>query len=685
MELLAPAGSEEALIAAVQSGADAVYIGGSRFSARSFAKNFDNSKMKEMIDYCHLRGVSVHVAANTLVKENEVKSYLDYIGNLNEMGADAVIIQDIGMAKAVSKRYPDLPIHASTQMTCASLETAKVLENAGFSRIVLARELDYEAIKRIANGVKTEIEVFVHGAICMCYSGQCLMSSMIGSRSGNRGMCAQPCRLPYKFLQNGKDVNKGYLLSPKDMCLVNHLEELKKIGVSSLKIEGRLKRAEYVSSVVGVFRKCLDEKRTATNSEYNELLDAFNRSGFTDGYFVNKTGRGMMTYDNPSNVAENKFTDEALKRCRADIENKRIPVKIEANLSEYKPLMLKITDIDGKHVTVSGDVIAEIAQNKPLTEERLKDQLLKLGQTPFVADSVDVYLDDGIILPISEINSVRRKAIDELIKKRISIKDRKINDYNPDFKNISVKNPFLSAKVRNIEQAKVCIDNGIKRIYAPLDVIKSLCDYRDSVEFIQFMPVIDKEGKNNVEVIGDSILVSSLGQTNVKDKKYYADYRLNVFNSFSLDALEDFSCVTLSPELSINEINSLRKSIDTELIVYGRLPLMTFENCPVKAHSKCDRGKSYNELIDRMNERFVLMCGEGCFCELLNSKPIYMADKFSDLKDLDIKSFRLDFTVEKEDECQFVINEYKKALNGEKTKPAKENTFTRGHFYKKVD
>ena len=205
MELLAPAGSQEALIAAVQSGADAVYIGGSRFSARSSAKNFDNSAMKEMIDYCHIRGVSVHVAANTLIKENEINSYLDYIGELNEMGVDAVIIQDLGMAKLVLKKYPDLPIHASTQMTCASLNTAKVLEEAGFSRIVLARELDYSSIEKIVSGVHAEIEVFVHGAICMSYSGQCLMSSMIGGRSGNRGMCAQPCRLPYKFLQNGRN------------------------------------------------------------------------------------------------------------------------------------------------------------------------------------------------------------------------------------------------------------------------------------------------------------------------------------------------------------------------------------------------------------------------------------------------------------------------------------------------
>lgn len=684
MELLAPAGSQEALIAAVQSGTDAVYLGGSRFSARSSAKNFDISNMREMINYCHIRGVSVHIAANTLIKENEISSYLDYIGELNEMGVDAVIIQDIGMAKAVFKSYPDLPIHASTQMTCASVNTAKMLEEAGFSRIVLARELDYASIEKIARSVNAEIEIFVHGAICMSYSGQCLMSSMIGGRSGNRGMCAQPCRLPYKFLQNGKDVNKGYLLSPRDMCLINHLEKLKEIGVNSLKIEGRLKRAEYVSAVVGVYRKCLDEERNSTFEEYNELLDAFNRSGFTDGYFVKKTGKAMMSYENPSNVSENKFTDDAKNRCRSEQELKKIPIIIEASLAKYKPLIMKITDIEGNSATVSGKVSAEIAINKPLTKERLCEQLSKLGQTPFYADCTKVNIDDGIIIPISEINNIRRNAVEKLIKKRTIKKKRRVNDYTPNINNVEVSNPILSAKVRNIQQARICINKGIKRIYAPFEVIKKLEEYSNNIEFIQVMPPIDKEG-TNFEALCDSLLISSLGQTANSDKKYYADYRLNVFNSYSLDALRNFSCVTISPELTINEIKSIKKPVDTELIVYGRIPLMTFENCPVRAHSKCDGGKSYNELVDRMNESFVLMCGEGCFSELLNSKPIYMADKFSDLKNLGIKSFRLDFTVENEKECENIIEEYQNAFVGNKANSVKENTFTRGHFYKKVD
>ncbi len=680
MELLAPAGSREALIAAVQSGADAVYIGGSRFSARSSAKNFSKEIMQEMIDYCHIRGVMVHVAANTLIKEDEINSYLDYIDELNDMGVDAVIIQDIGMAKAVKMMYPDLPIHASTQMTCASVNTAKKLEEAGFSRIVLARELDYESIKKIIDSVNVEIEVFVHGAICMSYSGRCLMSSMIGGRSGNRGMCAQPCRLPYKFLQNGKNVNKGYLLSPKDMCLVNHLEKLYEIGVSSLKIEGRLKRAEYVSSVVGVYRKCIDERRKATAGEYKELLDAFNRSGFTDGYFVDKKGREMMSYDNPSNISQNQFTDEAKKRCIEGNELKKVPVNVEAELKLGKALRVSITDDKGNYVNAFGEIKAEIALNKPLDKERLSQQLSKLGNTPFNIEELHIEMDEGIVIPIGEINSVRRDAVEKLINIRKSNDIRRKENVLFDIENKIYEKPLLTAKVRNAEQARVCINNDIERIYAPLDVIKEFSEYSD--RFVAIMPVIDRYEK---ETEFNSLLISSLGQAVDKSKKYYADYRFNVYNSLSLKALQNFECVTLSPELTINEIRKIKKPIDTELIVYGKIPLMTFENCPVRANSVCDKGKSYNELVDRMNEKFTLMCTEGCFCELLNSKPIYMADKIDDVKKIGVKFLRLDFTTENETECVKIIKNYKNALENKNADSLIENTFTRGHFYKKID
>lgn len=686
MELLAPAGSVEALVAAVQSGADAIYFGANKFSARSSAKNFSIESMKEWIDYCHIRGVSLHLAANTLIKENEILEYLDYIKKANELGVDAVIIQDLGMASVVKKICPDLEIHASTQMTCASLKTAKKLEEIGFSRIVLARELDKDSIKKIADGTKAQIEVFVHGAICMCYSGQCQMSSMIGGRSGNRGMCAQPCRLSYKFLHNGKNVNNGYLLSPKDMCLVDCLSELRNIGVSSLKIEGRLKRAEYVSSVLGVYRDCLDNNKKSSDTQKQELLNAFNRSGFTDGYFRAKLGQGMMTYENPSNISENTFSIDAIKRCDINKEYKKIAINIDAKLNCYEPFVITITDTNNNEVTFISDAIGEIANNKPITKKRLEEQLSKLGNTPFTVNCIKTDIDENVIIPISKINDARREAIRLLENKRKEVKKRRINKNNIKIENKTIDTPAFSAKVRNINQARVCIENGINIIYAPFDVIDKLQNENRNLKLIQVLPCIDREEKNNNKIISDSVLVSSLGQTaNNDEKKYYADFRLNVTNSYSLEYLKNFECVTLSPELTIKEIEDIKKPCNTEIIVYGKIPLMVFENCPVKAHKMCDNGISQNKLIDRMNEHFELVCGEGCFCELLNSKPIFMADKLVYLKKCNVKYMRLDFTTEDENECAYIINIYKNALYDNKITKMEENTFTRGHFYKKVN
>lgn len=676
MELLAPVGTHEALIAAVQSGADAVYLGGVRFSARGSAGNFDEEELKNCIEYCHKRGVSVHVAANTLIKEDECNDFLDYLGYLNDIGTDAVIIQDLGMASASLKLYPKLPLHASTQLTCASLDSARFLENMGFSRIVLARELDLKSIEKISRNISIETEVFVHGAICMSYSGQCLMSSMIGGRSGNRGHCAQPCRLPYNLRNNGKNVNKGYLLSPKDMCLVNHLYELSKVGVNSLKIEGRLKRAEYVSAVTGVYRRCIDENRKAYDEEINELLDAFNRSGFTDGYFSSRTGKGMMSYKNPSNISENKFTAEATDRCKIGQEFKKIPINIECFIEIGKPVKLTIKDFDGNTVSVTGNINVEKAVNKPLTPDRVKAQLVKLGQTVYTAVKADISIANGAAVAVSEINNLRREAADKLDMLRAAIPLREKQNVKFEFENHAADKTEISAMCRTDEQVRVCIEEGIQRIYAP----------SSNKAVITALPPVDREGKKLSVDTDNSVIISSYGQIpNKNGAKYSADFRLNVTNSYTLQLFKNCETVTLSPELTINELSRIKKSCDTEIIAYGRIPLMTFENCPVRANGKCDRGKNENTLTDRMNEEFPLVCTQGCFCVLLNSKPLYMADRINDLKKIGAKYIRLDFTVETPQECRAVISEYKKALDGVKADERKENTFTRGHFYKKTE
>ena len=669
MELLAPAGSYEALKAAVHSGADAVYIGGSKFSARASAHNFDNEELEKWIKYAHLYGVDIHVAANTLIKENETGDFLEYIGYLNKLGADAVIMQDLGMADAVHKMFPDLVLHASTQLTCASKETAIELNKLGFSRIVLARELDKKSIENIKKAVDCEIEIFVHGAICMSYSGQCLMSSMIGGRSGNRGYCAQPCRLPYKLENNANTVNKGYLLSPKDMCLAEHIEELYKIGVDSLKIEGRLKRSEYVSTVVGVYRKLLDEVRKPYREEINELMNAFNRSGFTDGYFTSKKGIQMMSYSNPSNVSQNSFTEDAIARCTNEI--KKIPVRISATVKMGCPVVITISDGENT-AKATGNALAEYAQKVSLSYERLEQQLKKLGNTPFICDNADIYIEDDTTIAIGEINSVRREAVEKLCKVREDRQSGKVCSADLNIKDNKVDEQTLTASVRTLKQAQLCIENGIERIYAPISVINNL---KTKSGLVAITPPVSK----SEQVDYSAVQINSIGQ---KKGRYFLNYRMNVTNSYTVNLFKDAQCVTLSPELTIKEITKIKKPCDTEIIAYGRIPLMTFENCPLKANNRCKT--SGNALKDRMNEEFPLLCGEGCFCELLNSKPIYMADKIRDLKNTGVRYLRLDFTIESSEECEKIIKEYKAALSGAVIDKRKENTFTRGHFYKPV-
>ncbi len=677
MELLAPAGSFETLKAAVQSGADAVYIGGSEFSARRSAVNFTPAEIEEAAKYCRLRNVKLHVAANILIKEKETEAFLEYIGKLNDIGVDAVIIQDIGMAMVVHQMYPDLPLHASTQMTVTNLESAKKLKEAGFSRVVLARELSKEAMEKITKESGIETEVFVHGALCMSYSGQCLMSSIIGGRSGNRGMCAQPCRLPYTIGDK-----KGHLLSPKDLCMVEHLKELKEIGVASLKIEGRLKRSEYTAAVCGIYRKYLDTDSKVSNNDMQELYDAFSRSGFTDKYYLGTSGKSMMCYENPANAADNIFTEDAKRRCQENANFKRTEIFISAELRKDTPLTVSVWDNDGIFVSKTGDVIAEEARNVALSEERLKIQLLKLGDTPFFANDVEVILDSGISLPISEINNVRRLAMDEFIDEKSKTPERrklarKTKDYNFEKKDI-----ILCAEVWTEEQARACVENGISTIYADTPLANKLKNKYKDAEIIAKLPPIFRDDREYLEPETDSVLIANMGQATGK-KKCIGDLRLNIFNSESADFYKDLERVTLSPELNLKELSQI--TAKSEIIGYGRIPLMALENCPLRALGKCQKNKNNELLEDRRHEKFPLKCNEGCVLEVMNSKPIYLADKPEFVNNLKIHAIRLLFTVENFEECGKIIREYNSAFKGDIANPPKENTFTRGHYFRGVE
>ena len=478
IELLAPAGSYEAFIAAVENGANAVYLGGKLFNARANASNFNLDELKKIIEYAHLRNVQIHITMNTLLDDTELKDALKFANDIYNIGVDAVIVQDLGLAKMLHEYIPGLVLHASTQLSTHNLDGVNELSKIGFSRVVLARELSFEEIKYICDNTETEIEIFTHGAMCVSYSGQCLMSSMIGDRSGNRGKCAQPCRLPYTLLKNSDEVAKGYLLSPKDLCSLEILKDLP--NVVSLKIEGRMKSPEYVATVVSTYRKYLNKiiensVSEPTEEDKNNLVQIFNRGGFSKGYFLGKTGKDMMCYEKPKNwgIYVGKVTNyDGKKYITIDNVSKlHIGDGIEIwNNSNNSPSTIiseiignKIGRIHGEihigdkvyktldkslnqkmhesfsrgfvvHSKVSlkaifkanedieliindfeynSGIIPNIAEKQPITKEKLTSQLCKTGNTPFEVSSIDIKLDDNLFIPVSVINDIRRNAFAE--------------------------------------------------------------------------------------------------------------------------------------------------------------------------------------------------------------------------------------------------------------------------------
>lgn len=683
MELLAPAGSFDAAVAAVQAGADAIYIGGKDFSARRGAKNFTDEEIIEIVKYCHLHNTDVHVAANILVKPEETEKFIEYVGFLNSSGIDALIIQDIGMAKIIRKIYPDLPLHASTQMTCASLLHVKYLEDMGFSRVVLARELSKEEILYICKNSKIEIEVFVHGAICMSYSGQCLMSSIIGGRSGNRGMCAQPCRLPYTFKEDGKKIREGYVLSPKDMSLVENIKELKECGVSSLKVEGRLKRPEYVAAVIGVYRKYIDTLKKVTEEDKKILENSFSRSGFTNGYFLGKPGSNMMSYTTPGNTSENIFSEKIQELCNSGKDTKKRLVDIEAIMRKGEKLYIKITDKKGFSAAAESDILAEEAINRPMDKERLVEQISKLGASVFSLNSIKIEMDDGITIPVKEINATRRIAAERLSEEILKRPKRRVESYIKNDFNKEYKKPELTAQVRTEEQLRVLEKMGIKVIYIPKKLIEKAKN--PDISYVVTLPEICDSDKPIDISPGFGVLISNPGQELLyKDHKKYGGLRLNVSNSASADVFSHYESVAVSLELNLHEIKDVKTKALKEVMVYGKIPLMIMKNCPVKAITgKCSDSGNFM-LQDRKKEEFLFACDDSCHSMILNSKSIYMADKLKDITDTGAERLRLVFWDETEEETRRIVTEYKMALLGEKVLSPKENTFTRGHFYRGV-
>ncbi|MCR5146258.1 MAG: DUF3656 domain-containing protein [Clostridia bacterium] len=813
IELLSPVGDFECLKAAVQSGANCVYFGGELFNARASANNFNDEELKQAIEYAKIRNVKTNLTLNILIKNDEFKDAIELAKKAYEYGIDAIIVQDLGLAKKLIELFPDLPIHASTQMTIHNLDGVLEAEKLGFKRVVLSRELSIDEIKYICDNSNIEIEVFVHGALCMCYSGQCLLSSMIGARSGNRGKCAQPCRLPYELVRKtAKNVNntefsaqndntvtldKGHLLSPKDLCSLDLLPTLVNLGITCFKIEGRLKNPEYVSTVTRIYRKYIDLAQSdkpyiIEEKDRKDLLQVFNRGGFSTGYldgepnteFVYKSkpnnmglflgtvhnfndNKGYITFKleddisigdsvslekekglytiselmiNNQNVPTakkgdivkigrikghisvndkifkisskelNNLTDEYLKD-----EKRKVKINCKIAIHKNEPISMNIyTDSNASELyrkidfTITSDLVPIDSINSPITQERITDQINKLGGTPFEFNKIDVNLDDNLYVPsISKLNQLRRDCISKL---EAILLDRIHRTSELDTSSFAINNSeneitsnkefsiLLNTLNQEFDYTQI---NNIDRIYIPLKFFMNE-EFSDKIKEITkiaptyiYMPSIMKDSViDNLGSSIDSILesfnikgfvISNISHVGILAKytnKYemIANYTMNTYNNSTINELKNLgiSVVTLSPELDKLTLNSFNSSVKTEAIVYGNLPVMTTNYCLLSGSNYClekcknNCGNSNQEyyLKDRMNMEFRII--PDSFTKtttILNSKKTSIS-----INEIAVNSVRLDFTNENINDIIDIINTFK---NGEILE-GKE--FTNGNF-----
>lgn len=788
VELLSPVGSMDSMTSALNNGCDAIYLGGKDFNARQSANNFTNEELNYIIDYCHLRGVKVNLTLNILYKEQEIQNVLNFVSEVYSYGIDAIIVQDIGIFNLIKSNFENVALHASTQMTIHNIEGVRFLQDLGFKRVVLSRELTLSEIENITKNTNIEIEAFVHGAICVSYSGRCLMSSLIGERSGNRGRCAQPCRMEYKLIKDDKIYADNYLLSPKDTSTLPIIDKLVNSGIHTFKIEGRMKSPEYVASVTSNYRKYIDQVNSDTfsqieDNDLKELTQIFNRGGNSiTGYYENWSNKSMISPSPKSsglkigivesynkktkkcviklsepviggdgieiwtrtkphcgtNISKqagigdlinvtisgninkgdlvfrsfDKSLDNKLKKLYAkDTRKQEIKAQVIAKIGLPLKLKLSINNIE----VIEEGYIVENAINSSVTEDILIEKLSKTGDTPFYFIFENVDIDDNIYIPVSAINSLRRQATNTLQEKLVqSFKREKIKAiYNPIIN--TPTSQCLTALVQNKEQFDACIaTNSLKRIYIELN----------ETNLNQLDYFIDISHKNNVEIFVALLwifrepmakdfynMLNTLEQSNIDgyllrnymnlntNKKVIADYTFNVFNNASIEKLLSlFNGVTLSPELNLSELKSL-SSKDTEVLVYGKLPLMTTHQCPVglyvgnkgnnrfcKMKNNCDNFY----LKDRTGTCFPIKndCFN-CVTTIINKSPLFVLNKSEDISKLSTENFRISFIDENKEEVKNIIMAYKKALIEKepfniKNSPFNKLDYTNGHFFRGV-
>ncbi len=675
-EILSPVGNREMLHAAVRSGADAVYLGAKEFSARRNAENFDSEELKNAIEYCHIRGVRVYLTLNILIKDNEMGDAFSLALTAQNLGIDGIIVQDLGLARILHEKIPSLKLHASTQMSVHSPSALSLLKSLGFTQVVAAREMskaELEALCKKAKELGITVEVFVHGALCMCMSGQCLMSAFLGSRSGNRGLCAGPCRLPFK-VPNGT----GYDLSLKDLSLLEYITELYKMGVRSFKIEGRMKRPEYVAAATAACRQALDSGRVETELG-DTLKNVFSRSGFTDGYYKNALGKAMFGIRTKDDVLSADKAFPLLHELYRN-ERKNVPIKINAEILKDKPI--KITLGDGENtVTVEGE-IPTIAQKKPLNTEDAEKSINKLGSTPYFATDTDISLHSGLFVSASELNSLRRQATEKLNLKRAEV-NRELQDatYTPQktqpTKSIS---PKIVVRFENKDQIPQDI-SGISAIIFPLE---NEPDFKTDLPLIADIPrgIISEEKiaerlrlfkqKGFTAALCGNLAAVELAKS--EGFQVIADTGLNIANSEALKTAEllGISAAVISAEEAIKDSSAICRTIPKGIIAYGNIPLMLFKNCPLKNGISCGKCDKNGVITDRLGVEFPIRCRMG-YSELLNSVPLWLGDRKSELSGFDFTV--LYFTRESKERTAEVINAYKKGLSP-------DTKHTRGLYYR---
>lgn len=680
-EVLSPVGSKEALEAAVRSGADAVYLGAKNFSARRNADNFDKNELKSAISYCHIRNVKVYLTLNIMIKEHELRDAFNLAKEAYKSGIDGIIIADLGLAKILKDNIPKLNLHGSTQMTVHSVSALPYLKELGFTRVVAAREMSEKQLSDLCAAAKKldmEIEVFVHGALCMCVSGQCLLSSVLGGRSGNRGLCAGPCRLPFKA-SNGT----GYDLSLKDLSLVEHIDKLKNMGVASLKIEGRMKRPEYVAAATAYIKSAVKGENISQELE-GSLNSVFSRSGFTDGYFTENLGKDMFGIRTKDDVlaADNKTFATIHNLYRNELQS--VAINISAKIKRDNPITVELNDKEHNLIIV-GDV-PQIAQNRAVTKENIEKSLSKCGGTPYFVEDIEIDIDEGLFVSASTLNDMRRQLLEELTLKRQSSARECDAKWTPEEcatspRPITQKIIARFGDINNIPDTLDKVwgvafptDKPLPLILPTKELIAEIPRWIDNEEQLRKQLSLFKEKGFTYALCGN---LASLKISNDLGLKVIGGAGLNICNSESLSYFSNLGAdmLTLSAEIKMEDAKSLCSPIPKGILAYGRIPLMITKNCPLKNGRTCKECDKKGIITDRKNIDFPIECRGGKAVELLNSTPLFLADKKEDLNAFDF--ILLWFTDESKEEITEVIDAY---INGG-TAP---KDFTRGLYYKNL-